>query len=95
LLDLAAAVTRLCDELDQVWRAKIAAMPTVAARRLTVVRPSEAPSRGPNGSDDRRPLRDKPRVFHLEGMGEQSIFHDPFVHGVLVFPEQFRQIFGS
>jgi len=50
-----AAVTRLCDELDQVWRAKIAATPTVAARRLTVVRPSDTPSGGTDGSDDRCP----------------------------------------
>jgi hypothetical protein len=47
LLIWRGTVSALCDQLDQVWRAKIAAMPTVAARRLTVVRPSEDRPRGP------------------------------------------------
>lgn len=35
-----AAVNALLDEADHFWRAKIAAMPTVAACRLSLVNPS-------------------------------------------------------
>ena len=41
-----AAVTALCDELDQIWRARIASMPTVASRKLSVVSPSDGHRRG-------------------------------------------------
>jgi len=40
-----AAVHAFCDEMDHVWRAKIAAMPTVAARAVSVVSRSAGPRR--------------------------------------------------
>ena len=36
-----AAVNALCDEADQYWRARIASMPTVASRGLSLVRSSD------------------------------------------------------
>jgi hypothetical protein len=45
-----AAVHALCDELDQIWQAKIASMPTVGARGLAAV----------SRSADRRDAGDRP-----------------------------------
>jgi hypothetical protein len=96
LLIWRGTVNALCDQLDQVWRGKIAAMPTVAARRLTVVRPEDQP-RGPTGAEETIdvPLRDKPRVLDLERVGEQLIFDDPFVDRVLVFSEEIGERFDG
>jgi len=44
-----AAVRAFCDEMDQVWRAKIAAMPTVAARGASGVSRSEGQRRDSGG----------------------------------------------
>ena len=40
-----AAVNALLDQADQYWRAKIALMPTVASRGLSLVDPSDGRSR--------------------------------------------------
>lgn len=45
-----AAINALLDQADRIWRAKIAAMPTVASRRLSLVSPS----------DDQRRARGRP-----------------------------------